>query len=109
ALFEEPSIQDIVVTPVFGSILGNYFMPVRRNIGNREDQLGYRKTSDKWLWVITDPLGSLNQQIDDWLGREGRLQIRQYSVAMRQDVNASPGSNDPFDDRVYGLEFRLEW
>ena len=109
ALFEEPSIQDIVVTPILGSMLGDYFMRVRRNIGDREDQLRYRKTSDKWLWVITDPLGSLNQQIDDWLGLEGRLQIRPYSVAMRQDANTTPGPGDPFDDRVYGLEFRLEW
>jgi hypothetical protein len=109
ALFETPSIQDIVVTPVFGSILGNYFMQVRRNISDRENQLGYRKTSDKWLWVMTDPLGSLNHKVDDWLGLEGRLQIRPYSVAMREDVNRPPGSGDPFDDRVYGLEFTLEW
>jgi hypothetical protein len=109
ALFEEPSIQDIIVTPVLGSVLGNYFMQVRENIGERENQLGYRKTTDKWLYVITDPLGSLNRRVDDWLGLDGRLQIRPYIGRMRYDTGMLPGPVDRFDDRVYGLEFRLEW
>jgi len=109
ALFEEPSIQDIIATPVFGSVLGNYFMKVRGNIRDREVRLGYRKTSDKWLWVITDPLGSLNQRVDDWLGLEGRLQIRPYSVVMRHGTGTPTGPFHCFDDRVYGIEFKLEW
>lgn len=109
ALFEEPSIQDIIVTPVLGSLLGNYFMQVRENVGERENQLGYRKTTDKWLCVITDPLGSLNQRVDDWLGLDVRLQIRPYIGTMRYGTGMPPGPVAHFDGSVYGLEFRLEW
>ncbi len=49
ALFEEPSIQDLIVTPVAGSLVGMYFMNVRGNILEREIALGHRTTKDKWL------------------------------------------------------------
>lgn len=109
ALFEEPSIQDIFVTPVLGSLLGRYFMGVRSDIRDRELEAGYRKTGDKWLWVLTDPLGSLNAQFDKLTGRNAMLQVRPYRHRPRLQ------SRGPFETRawdsqpVYGLEFRLQW
>lgn len=109
ALFEEPSIQDLIVTPVFGSLLGPYFMRVRDNIRDRDEEFGYRTTKDKWLWVLTDPLGSLNQQVDTLFGRETRLQIRPYSYVVSHDHAMLSGPVVPKADIVYGLEFRLQW
>jgi len=110
ALFEEPSIQDLIVTPVFGSLLGKYFMRVRGDIRERSATRGYRTTKDKWVWVLTDPLGSLNSMFDKWFGwEESNLQIRPYLSARR------PTSNSPFDsiewekDRVLRLQFSFEW
>ena len=99
ALFEEPSIQDIFVTPIFGSLLGKYFMDVRNGIRGRDMELGYRTTGDKWLWVLTDPLGALNEQFDKLTGSDATLQVRPY--------RAAPLNWDT--EPVYGLEFRLEW
>ena len=82
ALFEEPSIQDLVVTPVVGSMLGRYFMRVRSDIRERDDVLGNRSTKDKWLWTLTDPLGSLNQVVDRWMGRETELQVQPYRYTL---------------------------
>lgn len=109
ALFEEPSIQDLVVTPVFGSVLGEYFMRVRDDIHDREDELGYVTTKDKWLWVLTDPLGSLNQQLDKLFGRETQLQIRPISYALRRDDGMPFEPIGRGDDAVYGVEIRLHW
>ncbi len=109
ALFEEPSIQDLIVTPVFGSMLGRYFWNVRADIRDREIELGYRTTRDKWLWVLTDPLGSLNRQVDRLTGRDTHLQIRPYRQVARTPnaLAASPGTGE--SEVIYGLEFRLEW
>jgi hypothetical protein len=109
ALFEEPSIQDLIVTPVFGSLLGRYFMRVRDDIHEREYELGYRTTKDKWLWVLTDPLGSLNRQVDKLIGRETSLQIRPYSYVIHRDRATQFEPAIAQNDIVYGVEFRLEW
>lgn len=109
ALFEEPSIQDIFVTPIFGSLLGKYFVDVRDNIRDRDVELGYRTTGDKWLWVLTDPLGAMNEQFDKLTGRNASLQVRPYRYVPRHR------SSEPFEsanwdsETVYGLEFRFEW
>lgn len=109
ALFEEPSIQDIIVTPVGGALVGMYFMNVRDNIREREIALGKRTTKDRWLWVLTDPLGSLNRKFDKLFGWETELQVRPYSYVRRRDLNM-PYEPAPWnDDRVYGIEFRLRW
>jgi len=109
ALFEEPSIQDLFVTPVFGSLLGKYFMQVRDNIEDREAKLGYRSRKDKFVWVMTDPLGSLNNKFDDWFGLDSRLQVRPFTTARRPPGELSFGPHDLNDDKVYGVEFRFEW
>jgi hypothetical protein len=109
ALFEEPSIQDIIVTPVGGTLVGMYFMQVRDNIREREIALGHRTTKDKWLWVLTDPLGSLNRQFDKLFGWETEFHVRPYNYTRRRDPRM------PFEPilwdggRVYGLEFHLQW
>jgi len=108
ALFEEPSIQDLIVTPVGGALLGGYFMKLRRNIRDREDERGYRTTGDKWVWVLTDPLGSLNRQVDRLFGRNTQAEIRPYRYVARIDP-ALPNRTAGGDDVVYGLEFRLRW
>ena len=109
ALFEEASIQDLIITPVVGSLLGRYFMNVRDDIRSREMELGYRTRGDKWLWVMTDPLGSLNEQVNELVGHKASLQIRPYRHA-RRSYGATPFESVARDeDTVYGLEFRLEW
>ena len=109
ALFEEPSIQDLIITPTLGSLLGQYFMRVRADIRGREQELGYRITKDKWLWVFTDPLGSLNQSVDKMFGRETRIQVRPFSYSIPRDHTMRPGPIARETEIVYGLSFQLQW
>jgi hypothetical protein len=109
ALFETPSTQDLIVTPVFGSLLGAYFMDVRRGIQIREQENGYRTTKDRWVWVLTDPLGSLNQQVDKLFGRETSLQLRPYRQVAWQPHGVQREGRALEKDVVYGLEFSLQW
>ena len=73
SLFEQPSIQDLIVTPVFGAWLGEYFMNVRSDIRDRSAQRGYRSSRDNWLWYLTDPLGLVNIGVDRLFGPKAEL------------------------------------
>lgn len=109
ALFEPASVQDLIVTPVFGSLLGYYFMGVRENIEDRAMERGYRTTKDKWLLVLTDPLGSINHQLDSWLGMETALHMGPYmqpSYRTRDTISEPVSWND---DGAIGLAFTLHW
>lgn len=109
ALFEEPSVQDLIVTPVLGSVLGRYFTRVRSDILEREEERGYRGTKDRWIWALTDPLGVLNQRLDEWLGRDAALRMRPYGYAGRALQPASPGSANAEREIVFGVAVQLQW
>ena len=109
ALFEEPSIQDIIVTPIGGALVGMYFMDVRENIREREIARGHRTRKDQWLWVLTDPLGSLNRGVDKLFGRKTDLQIRPYRRFRQYDTGMPSDTELWIEDSVYGIELRLQW
>jgi len=109
ALFEEPSIQDVIVTPIGGSLVGMYFMNVRNSIREREISQGYRTKKDRWLWVLTDPLGSLNRQVDKLFGRKTELQVRPYRSIRCRDVSMELAPVTRGRERIYGIEFRLRF
>ena len=110
ALAEEPSKQDLWVTPVIGSMVGLYFMHVRGNIRARDIKRGYRSTGDKWLWVLTDPLGSLNRQFDKWFGWDTEVKIRPYRTQFDDwsaDQRGKPDGED--NEYTYGLQLQIRW
>lgn len=110
AMAEEPSKQDLWVTPVIGSMVGMYFMHVRGNIRARDIERGYRSTGDKWLWVLTDPLGSLNSQFDHWFGWDTEVELRPYRATA--DTQTQGGSRPPEttdNEYTYGLQLQVRW
>lgn len=108
ALAEEASIQDLIVTPVGGSLLGRYFEGVRVDIREREIGRGYRKTSEKWVMVLTDPLGALNRTVDRLIGYEAELQLYPYA---KYETLRLPDETTPSEQREWtvGINFSLRW
>jgi len=109
ALFENPSTQDLWVTPAVGSILGQYFWHLRGNIRDRDVERGYRSTGDKWLWVLTDPLGTLNQQFDKLLGYKAQVQLRSFRPLSPSTRPLAQQQRFAESDRSYGLELIVRW
>jgi hypothetical protein len=110
AMAEEPSKQDLWVTPVIGSMVGLYFMHLRDNVRARDAERGFRSTGDTWIWVLTDPLGSLNRQFDKWFGWDTEVELRPYR--MQPDIEQI-GENEPRateeNDYAYGLQLQVRW
>lgn len=90
ALFEKPSIQDLVFTPGLGFFVGRYFMSVRDGIQARA--LGGEALSgtDKAKLFFTDPLGAVNRRINSALGREASFTL--VPVVMLDD-RAAPATD----------------
>lgn len=109
ALFEEPSIQDLIVTPTVGSLVGHYFMGVRNDIRAQSASRGQRTTGQKWVMVLTDPLGALNRQVDKMFGHETSLQIYPYFYAMQPVFDPDSLTVEWRQERVIGLRFHLRW
>ena len=76
AIFENPSIQDLFVTPIAGYYVGKYFERVRQAIRDNATQTGTLSTRDKLTLAFTDPLGSMNRYIDRRLGKDAQLHLR---------------------------------
>ena len=110
ALFEEPSKQDLWVTPVIGSMVGLYFVHLRDNVRERDAARGFRSTGDKWVWVLTDPLGSLNQQFDKWFGWDTEVELRPYRMQMDiEQIGDSKPRVPEESDYAYGLQLQVSW
>jgi hypothetical protein len=113
ALAEPVSIQDLVVTPVAGFLVGEYlFTPLRQRIRAKPGELDW---SDKATLFVTDPLGVINAETDRLLGVKTTLQwqpivMRTPAAVMGMD---SADVNSPVAPRratpAWGLQFRVEW
>jgi len=69
AFFEELSIQDLIVTPVAG-----YFVGVRANI--KKKSTGQLSGTDKFILVMIDPMGALNNKVEGWFGKSTQVSLR---------------------------------
>lgn len=109
ALFEQPSIQDLIATPVGGWFVGRYFMGLRESILAEHlpgSDLPFRH---RFLLVVTDPLGAINRTVDGWFGLEQRLTIQPY--VKRQVLRGPALENRDLtrSERVYGITFTYSW
>lgn len=115
ALFEEPSYQDLVVTPVAGYVVGRYlFEPIRERI---RAQPGEPDWTDKTVLFLTDPLGVVNFQLDRVFGvhADAGLQLGPMLVhdpgmqsgQARYRQHGTPG--DPVTIQGWGVHLRLSW
>ena len=83
--YEKPSIQDLIVTPVAGSIVGAYlFEPWRESIKRKKELSWY----DHAALIVTDPVGVLSLGFEKLFGLKPTIMIN-YPVPQ---LKASSGS-----------------
>ena len=79
AFFEPVSYQDLIVTPVIGSLLGEFvFSPLRDHIRAKP---GGPDRLDQVLLVLTDPMGAVNEVFDRLFGVQTVVSFAPMRVA----------------------------
>jgi hypothetical protein len=114
AFFEPPSIQDLIVTPCAGSILGMYFENIRGTIKAKGDQQSWY---DRFVLVLTDPLGTVSKYTDRMLGINCTMEIKSLRPRSRRYEGINPGhtKSEQFattymnDKSPLGIEVKLIW
>jgi hypothetical protein len=84
--FEQPSIQDLIFTPVGGTLVGKFiFEPIRENIKAKPELKWY----DHAGLFLTDPLGAVNSLFERALGIESDIRV-QFHSPPGQHMAAAP-------------------
>ena len=75
----------------------------------RSDARGHKTTGEKWAWVLTDPLGAMNRQMDKLFGHDVKVELRPFVEPKPRfpELQIQPGYAD--EELSYGLEFSLSW
>jgi hypothetical protein len=82
--FEKPSIQDLFVTPVAGSLLGAFiFEPLRESIKRKQELSWY----DHAVLLLTDPVGILSLGVEKIFGIKSTIMV-DYSVPQLQKLSS---------------------
>lgn len=115
ALFEQPSYQDLVVTPVVGALIGEYlFTPLRTRIKARPGRL---TGSDKALLFATDPLGVLNATTDRLFGLNLEWRLRPLNMMAANRPSDLPDATITIPlagiqsggKSIWGLQLQITW
>lgn len=109
ALFEQPSIQDLVVTPVGGVILGEYFMQLRERILAGQAPGAPLSPRDRTVLALTDPLGAINRQVQSWLGRNAEASLAPMIALRRVGGGQRYAGDDSPHERVVGIRLNYRW
>lgn len=113
ALFEQPSIQDLVFTPGLGFFVGRYFMSVREGLKYRALNGEALSGADRATLFFTDPLGSVNRRINSALGRQASFTLT--PALMVAEVGLPNGQADdtlgdtPSGNLFSGMRLYLTW
>jgi hypothetical protein len=82
AFFEPVSLNDLIVSPVLGSLVGDHlFMPLRQKI---REKPGPPTWSDKALLVLIDPLGVVSAWTDRTFGVVSEVSLRPLGTTTAQ-------------------------
>lgn len=83
SFFEKPSIQDLIATPVAGSLLGAFvFEPLRESIKHKQELRWY----DEAILVVTDPIGVLSSGFERMFGIKSHIRL-DYSFLQLQKLS----------------------
>lgn len=115
AMFEQPSYQDLWITPVVGSLVGEYwFTPVRNRIKAQPGELTWQ---DKTILFLTDPLGVLSTGTDRLIGLDTKVQVHAFHPGNTPRLSGQAGSGNMAllnslpvrREPAYGLQLRINW
>ncbi len=108
AVFESPSVQDLIFTPVAGAVVGEYFMIGRQKILNKIAATGEQSGWDTLGLFLTDPIGVINRKVMESFGKHYDARLELQPIIAPASFRNHAGNTDKNTD-LYGLQARLAW
>lgn len=122
AFFEPVSYQDLIVTPLIGSLLGEFvFSPLRNYIRSKP---GGPDRLDQLVLILTDPLGAANGLVDRLFGVESQVSFVPMRMARAARLPGVHGASRTFAaggsewarpdgaharDVTWGVQIAMRW
>jgi hypothetical protein len=108
AFFEDPSIQDLIVTPVAGALVGEVFITLTDAIRSNNDKVLGSKTLGSVCMFFLDPITFTLKPINAFNEKYSRMHMEAnyYARSVLVDNSTSTSSNKIYDHRV-GVEISI--
>ena len=107
AFFEKPSYQDIIITPIFGAILGELSLNLDHHIKRNNGELFHSPLLGDVAFFLIDPLEYIITPCKQFLRQRFDLRIEKsffYVSLLDQDPSlTSPGARQ--GEQVFGVRF----
>lgn len=108
AFAETPSVQDLIITPIIGSLLGEGFYQWDKKIRANDSKLLGSKVLGSTALVLMNPAGGLSDGINSLLESQDFLvDSKTYFVMGNSPIKESLGPLE--DDSYFGLEFEFKF
>lgn len=111
AIFEEPSIQDLITTPLGALLFGEYLYTWRLNTLTQYHTTDQIPLHDKILLILSDPLGAFYYKKDELFNAITDFEMRPFYAAM-SPINATNKQREwGFENTsaVIGLHVKFRW
>ena len=109
---EIPSLQDLILTPVVGSVLGEYMYYLEKGIDENEGKvLGY-KTLGSISYFFINPLGNMSDGLANLLGISTTIRFQTYQQNndnFQNIYNLMINKPKQFSQNGYGLYINFEY
>lgn len=111
AFFEEPSVQDLIFTPVLGYFVGHQFMKWRGDILRRQAAGEAPGFGSRAMLIATDPLGAVSRAFDRALGIQGEVTVMPFFMEGPATTLSGdgPAPADIEPSLLPGLQVQISW
>lgn len=109
ALAETPSIQDLWITPILGSLLGEVFFNLEKTVTKNNGKVFGSKRLGAFAMVLLDPAGSLSDQINKLFQKDVIKESKLYLTSNNPLCSNSDPRNQQLTCNKNVLGLKLEF
>jgi len=109
---EIPSLQDLILTPVIGSVLGEYMYYLEMKIDKNYGEVWGSRTLGSISYFFINPFGNMAQGVENLLGISTTVRYQTYQVyndTSQANYNLMLNKPKQFSQNGYGLYINFEY
>jgi len=112
AFAEIPSIQDLISTPIIGSLMGEYMYYLEKELDRNDGIIWGSKSLGNVSYVLLNPMGRAAESLSEWLGISVTMKYQTFqenTILQQEQYNISLNKPLEFSNVNYGVIINLEF